>query len=179
MKAHVIENNKVVNTILVDSLDFMPNLIDGSTGAIGWDYIDGVLSPPEIDLEAEKADKRAKINTIRYSKIYMDSIPYTFPGDTEPDGIQMRNETDRQNIQDFVIDAVNKDPEAVMHWMPVSNSVKAMTASQAVQMGQYLKDRGDQIMAYSWQLKGQVGAAETYEDLQAIDIASGWPGQEA
>ena len=46
MKAHIIENNKVVNTIEVESLDFLPNLIDGSIGGIGWDYINGELIAP-------------------------------------------------------------------------------------------------------------------------------------
>jgi hypothetical protein len=144
-----------------------------------WAY-DGVWTVANQDiydrvLADEKAKRSAEINTARYSKIYMESISYTFPGDTEPDGIQMRDETDRQNIQDFVIDASNKDPEAVLYWMPVSNNVKAMTAAQAVAMGQYLKDRGDQIMAYSWQLKGQVNAVETFEALDAINIQEGWP----
>lgn len=47
MKAHIVENNKVVNTIEVDSLDFLPNLIDGEIGDIGWSYADGKLTPPE------------------------------------------------------------------------------------------------------------------------------------
>lgn len=47
MKAHIIENNKVANTIEVDSLDFLPNLIDGTIGGIGWEYIDGQLIEPE------------------------------------------------------------------------------------------------------------------------------------
>jgi hypothetical protein len=126
-------------------------------------------------LAEAKATKKAEINTVRYSKIYMDSIPYTFPGDTEPDGIQMRDETDRQNIQDFVIDAANKDPDTVMYWMPVSNSVKAMKASEAVIMGQTLKARGDTIMSHSWNLKGQVDVAATIDDLNLIDIETGWP----
>jgi hypothetical protein len=36
MRAHVIENGIVVNTILVDSLDFMPNLVEATEGSIGW-----------------------------------------------------------------------------------------------------------------------------------------------
>jgi hypothetical protein len=36
MKAHVIESGKVVNTIEVDSLDFMPGLVEGTVGGIGW-----------------------------------------------------------------------------------------------------------------------------------------------
>jgi hypothetical protein len=132
---------------------------------------------PELVIAARDKKKilKNKINEIRYSKIYMEAIPYTFPGDTEPDGIQMRNEIDRQNLQDFVIDAVNKDPEATMHWMPVSNNVKAMTAAQAVDMGLHLKTRGDQIMEYSWQLKGQIEATDTLEALNEINITEGWP----
>ena len=48
MKAHIIENGVVVNTILVDSLDFMPNLVEATEGSIGWTYADGVFTaPPE------------------------------------------------------------------------------------------------------------------------------------
>lgn len=43
MKAHVIENGKVVNTIVVDSLDFASNLIEATYGGIGWDFVNGVL----------------------------------------------------------------------------------------------------------------------------------------
>lgn len=43
MKAHVIHNGKVVNTIIVESLDSAPNLIPGDFGGIGWDYVDGKL----------------------------------------------------------------------------------------------------------------------------------------
>jgi hypothetical protein len=132
---------------------------------------------PELVIAARDKKKvlKNKINEIRYSKIYSEVIPYTFPGDTEPDGIQMRDETDRQNIQDFVIDAANKDPDTIMYWMPVSNSVKAMKASEAVVMGQTLKNRGDGIMSHSWTLKAQVDAATTQAELSAIDIEAGWP----
>ena len=41
MRAHVITDGKVSNTIVVDSLDFMPNLVEATAGGIGWDYIDG------------------------------------------------------------------------------------------------------------------------------------------
>lgn len=41
MKAHVITDGKVTNTIIVDSLDFMPGLVEATSGGIGWDYING------------------------------------------------------------------------------------------------------------------------------------------
>lgn len=46
MKAHVIENEVVVNTIVVESLDFMPNLVLATEGSIGWTYSNGVFTPP-------------------------------------------------------------------------------------------------------------------------------------
>jgi len=136
-------------------------------------YQDSLPPAPTFAETQESLCKR--VNTIRYSKIYQESIPYTFPGDTEPDGIQMRDETDRQNIQDFVIDATTKDPATEMNWMPVSNNLKTMTAAQAIAMGQALKARGDAIVAYSWQLKAQINAATTTAELNAINIKDGWP----
>lgn len=48
MKAHIIENGVVVNTILVESLEFMPNLVDAMIGGkIGYIYEDGRFITPE------------------------------------------------------------------------------------------------------------------------------------
>lgn len=47
MRAHIIEDGKVVNTIEVDSLDFLPGLVEAPEGtSIGWDYIDGAFVAP-------------------------------------------------------------------------------------------------------------------------------------
>lgn len=60
MRAHVIENGVVVNTIQVDSLDFMPGLVEATEGGIGWGYIEGAFVPPyadpvEIDYRMQRA----------------------------------------------------------------------------------------------------------------------------
>ena len=52
MRAHLIENEIVINTIEVESLDFMPNLIDGEHGGSIGDRWDGTqfippAAPPE------------------------------------------------------------------------------------------------------------------------------------
>jgi hypothetical protein len=78
MKAHVIENGKVVNTIEVDSLDFMPGLVAATEGTIGWDYINGqfvdntpkptepepTTAPTKEQLMAELAALTAKIQAL-------------------------------------------------------------------------------------------------------------------
>jgi hypothetical protein len=49
MRAHIIENNVVVNTIEVDSLDFMPNLVNGENGGgIGDCYENGEFIKPTL-----------------------------------------------------------------------------------------------------------------------------------
>ena len=134
----------------------------------------GFTQWPEA-LDSEKHDFRKQIDVIRDRHLFRDSIPYTFPGDTEPDGVQLRDERDRQNIQDNMIDAQSLSPETVMHFMPVSNNVKAMTAAQMLEMGSFLKGRGDSIYAAAWTKKGEVGAADTLEELRAVDLNAGWP----
>jgi hypothetical protein len=51
MRAHVVENGIVVNTIEVSSLSSMPNLIDGSEGGIGDRVVDGKVVPKEPEAE--------------------------------------------------------------------------------------------------------------------------------
>lgn len=49
MRAHVIENGKVINTIEVKSLDAFPNLIDASSGGqIGDLWDDSQFSDPSL-----------------------------------------------------------------------------------------------------------------------------------
>jgi hypothetical protein len=78
MRAHVITDGKVTNTIIVDSLDFMPGLVEATSGSIGWDYIDGqfvdnrpvpvepepVPAPTKEELMAELAALTAKIQAL-------------------------------------------------------------------------------------------------------------------
>jgi hypothetical protein len=44
MRAHVVEEGRIVNTIMVESLDVLPGLIDGAIGSIG----DAVTEDGEI-----------------------------------------------------------------------------------------------------------------------------------
>jgi len=78
MQAHIIKNGIVVNTIVVDSLDFMPGLIEAPAGTgIGWSYVNGqfvdnrpqpeVIAPPaptKEELMAELTALTAKIEAL-------------------------------------------------------------------------------------------------------------------
>lgn len=61
MRAHIITDGKVSNTIIVDSLDFMPNLVEATEGGIGWTYANGVFTaPPKPEPEPTPAPAPTK-----------------------------------------------------------------------------------------------------------------------
>jgi hypothetical protein len=71
MQAHIIENGIVVNTIVVDSLDFMSGLIEAPAGTgIGWSYVNGQFvdnrPQPEVVALAEptKEQLMAQLNAL-------------------------------------------------------------------------------------------------------------------
>lgn len=70
MRAHVIENGVVVNTIEVDSLDFMPNLVEATEGSIGWLYDGQTFTNPKPPMVVEpppaptKEELLAQINAL-------------------------------------------------------------------------------------------------------------------
>ena len=53
MKAHIVKDGVVVNTVEVNSLNDLPDLVEATEGGIGWHYSDGVFTNPnhvETDL---------------------------------------------------------------------------------------------------------------------------------
>ena len=62
MRAHIITDGKVSNTIIVDSLDFMPNLVEATEGSIGWTYANGVFTAPlEPEIVAPPAPTKEEL----------------------------------------------------------------------------------------------------------------------
>mgnify|MGYP001604795296 CR=1 FL=1 len=62
MRAHIVKDGKVVNTIEVESLDLMPGLISGENGGgIGdsWDGKKFITPPPVIDPAVIRAEMAA------------------------------------------------------------------------------------------------------------------------
>ena len=69
MRAHVVENGVVVNTLMVNSLDDLPNLVEATEGGIGWTYDGSSFTNPnqssdsDIDTPAAE-DARYKRNLL-------------------------------------------------------------------------------------------------------------------
>lgn len=77
MRAHVIENGVVVNTIAVASLDVLPNLVSAENGGARGDTWDGstfttpVITPTREQLKAERAAAVAAITvTVTSGKVF-------------------------------------------------------------------------------------------------------------
>jgi hypothetical protein len=63
MRAHQIENGVVVNTIEVESLDFLPNLVDAENGGtIGDLYENGQFTTPQPDEAVVASEAREQRN---------------------------------------------------------------------------------------------------------------------
>jgi len=61
MKAHVVENGVVTNTVEVDNLSDIPNLVAATSGGIGWLYDGSSFSDPNAPTQ-EELDARKSIS---------------------------------------------------------------------------------------------------------------------
>lgn len=52
MRAHIIENGVVINTIEVQSLDALPELVEATVGGIGWKFDGSTFTAPEPVVES-------------------------------------------------------------------------------------------------------------------------------
>lgn len=93
MRAHIIENGIVANTIEVESLDFLPNLIEATRGSIGWLWDGETLSPPPTPLPtladfdaALTAHLDATAQSRRYDNRITCMVRAGFPGPYQAEG---------------------------------------------------------------------------------------------
>lgn len=93
MRAHIIEGGNVVNTIEVESLDFMPGLVDASKGgAIGdlWDGQKFTKPEPVVVVPASVTPRQGRAILIKRG--HMAQVQALLDGMTGVDGELARNE---------------------------------------------------------------------------------------
>lgn len=71
MNAHIVdENGFIINTILVDSLDFLPNLVDASIGGgIGDRIVDGELIAKPLPVPQVVTMRQARLALLAAGKL--------------------------------------------------------------------------------------------------------------
>lgn len=164
MRAHIIENDLITNTIEVESLDFMPNLVDASIGGyIGWSYKNGQVSPPIIDLDKVRKEKWESIKSIRDNKIqtggYKASTKW-FHSDTISRSQQIGLVLMGQNI-----------PAGLM-WKTMDGSFIEMTPTLAQSIFQVAANQDSVLFNYAELLRQQVDISESPWE---VDVEAGWP----
>src|SRR6056297_684162 len=112
-----------------------------------------------------------KVDNLKLQYTYTNH-EYTFP-DSSIDYIQYNDEQDRQNFQDVIIDAINRDSQDIVIFHPLSNNNKELTALQIIEMGKYIKTKCDQINNNAWNKKNEIRNANISQ-LDSIDITTGW-----
>lgn len=164
MRAHIIENDLITNTIEVESLDFMPNLVDASIGGvIGWSYKDGQVFPPVINLDKVRKEKLESIKSIRDNKIQTGGYKASnkwFHSDTVSRSQQIGLVLMGQNI-----------PVGLM-WKTMDGSFIEMTPTVAHSIFQAAANQDSVLFNHAELLRQQVDTSETPWE---IDVETGWP----
>ena len=74
MRAHIIENGIITNTIEVESLDFMPGLVEATVGSIGWSYDGEKLTSPPPPV---KSPEELQAEIVEVTQQYLDNFART------------------------------------------------------------------------------------------------------
>jgi len=110
MNAHQIKNGVVINTIVVDSLDVFPDLIEATHGGIGW-LLDGeTLTAPPIPLPTVDdftsvltAHLDATAQQRKYDNRITCMVRAGFPGPFQADGIAFATWADACNATAYTL----------------------------------------------------------------------------
>jgi len=173
MRAHVIESGKVTNTIEVESLDFMPGLVDASNGGKIGDAWDGlVFSDPVIPFDNRKLALLQEAKKAKSAAFYS-NVTMPFPVDNKE--IHFRNETDRANIGDKILKAFMQvtagNGSASIKFTPVDRVEVTMTCLQLLTAFTDLAESKDATFyAYNGVI-AQIRAATNSVELDAAEIA--------
>ena len=121
MRAHVIKDGKVINTIEVESLDFMPGLIEATEGSIGWLWDGAKLSAPPVmppTRDELKATRTAAVEAITVTT----AAGNTFDGD----------ETSQTRMARAII-AMQATGIPSVNWVLANNTAIQATAAELVE----------------------------------------------
>ena len=179
MKAHIIQNGKITNTIVVESLNDFPNLVAATAGTIGDLWIDNSpVKPPKYASLAEAIEARtAEVLALRTEKTFSDAS-VTFP-DAAVKDIQIENEMDLFNLLANAVaglaQVVSGKPNESMTYRTKDKSVKPVKASEMVTIGLTIMAQKQAVVSAAWAHEDAINALTTIAAVEAYDITTGWP----
>ena len=181
MRAHVIENGVVKNTIVVDSLDVLPGvtLIEAVSGSPGdlWDGTKVVKRPKWASLEEAITARLAEVDALRQGKTFSDA-PVSFP-DGKIKEIQLRNEFDMSNLIVMSVASlaavVERNPNAYIMYRTKDDKTQEIKAVEMLGIGMAVLVAKQAVVSAAWAHKDTIRQCKTIEAVEAYDITKGWP----
>lgn len=170
----IIENGIVVN-MAEASEDFAADQgwIASDVAQIGWTF-DGenFVAPPRYpDIAAGKAELLSQINAKR-DELETHGFPHAglwFQSDER--SVARINSTALMASAALITGATAEFPD----WISADNTPLPVDAQEVLALQASLTRHGGALHAHARSLKARVQAAQTADDLAAIDITAGWP----
>lgn len=180
MRAHVIENGKIVNTVVVTSLNALPGktLVPATSGTIGdlWDGEKPVKPPKWGSLEDAKIDVGRQIDALRIAKTFSD-VDVQIKGAKKV--VQLRNEFDLSNLLSVAVAGlalvVSGKPADPVVYRTQDNVTNELTAFEMITMGMQVMAAKQAVVSAAWAHKDALRQCKTVEAVEAYDITKGWP----
>lgn len=164
--AHIVASDELFASLqpLVNS-DFRLINIDGDF--VLPENINDALSG--VTLEKRRAEKLQEIEAAQFAEL-QGGVPFNFG--SAPDIVQTSSERDLINISGITMrglllraDAVT---DAVIEFRALSNTSYMITGQQAIDLGATVAQHTEQIYSKAWQLKDAINAAQSINELEAI-----------
>ena len=166
MKAHIIENGVVTNTIEVETLDSLPGLIEASVGGIGWTLVAGkLIAPPapQMSRADSTASQWAAIKAKRDS--LSDTGGYLV-------GTKWFHSDAKSKTQQLGLVIMGAGVPADLNWKTMDGSFIQMTPALA---GQVFAAAVAQDLALFAAGEAHRAAMEAAADPSVYDFSGDWP----
>ena len=166
MKAHQVENGVVVNTIVVDSLDALPDLIAATVGGIGWLWDGSTLTappPPPIADRQTAAWEAIKVERDRRKSLGVKVGEHWYHSDAD---------SRIQQISLFVMGA--NVPPVQWKTLTLSPPPVFVTMTQAIAAGIFQATAASDAAVFGAAEAHRV-AMEASATPETYDFSSGWP----
>ena len=181
MRAHVLNSgNTVVNTIVVSSLDALPDLVEATAGQIGdtYDPATGTFTSPPVPLDTARAAKHVAVQAEADRRMNA-GYAHDFGPSHGVLTLQTR-EHDRANW--LTVDRVAQrridagEPDFAMRPIRTAENVNVpVTAAEAAACMMAMQTYLGAVLEHAWVLKDAIAATADQATLDAVDITTGWP----
>lgn len=170
MRAAILSGNVVSRVLILDQLDEYPGAIDGSNADIGDTWTGSAFVKPARSLNRAKSDARTEL-LARWAAA--ERVGVTFGGKVYS--------TDTDNLARISIYAARarrakEDGVAfVVAVLAADDSAPNLNRQELLDLEQAIGDRFKLCADNAKSLRQAIAAATTVAEVQAINLAAGWP----